>query len=349
MIGGTGVSALAHEINILDGAIIDTDELNLLKDRTDTLLDLDNVATLLTSWDTTVSDDLTVYTTFLGDVTGLYDNLQIGPSTVGNNELVRSLSYTGTLDLAGVWMIGGTQITANAYEINLLDGRSGTLLDTDNADDLLVNLLATWDTTASDDLIGSGTINYIPIWTGAGEFGTSVIYQSASKIGIGTTAPETVLSLGDTSYSFVAGGISFGDMDTGIYEVADDILAFRMAGTDALYINSNGYIGIGTSSPTAALEIAGSGGSSTISNTDGDLIMDPAQNLVINSGNVGIGTSDIINTLHVLGGAYISSGITTSSIQLTSNTAANSILVSDANGNASWTIPSSFLISVLTS
>jgi len=57
---------------------------------------------------------------------------------------------------------------------------------------------------------GSGTTNYIPLWTSSSNLGNSAIYQSGSNIGIGTTAPVSpfsVLSAGTTappSYSYLA-------------------------------------------------------------------------------------------------------------------------------------------------
>jgi len=42
---------------------------------------------------------------------------------------------------------------------------------------------------------GSGTANYIPLWTGATTQGTSTIYQSGSNVGIGTTAPGAKLTV----------------------------------------------------------------------------------------------------------------------------------------------------------
>ncbi|MGD0213494.1 MAG: tail fiber domain-containing protein [Terriglobales bacterium] len=42
---------------------------------------------------------------------------------------------------------------------------------------------------------GSGTTNYIPVWTASGTIGDSIMYQTDSRIGIGTTAPEYALDV----------------------------------------------------------------------------------------------------------------------------------------------------------
>ncbi|MFA6982046.1 MAG: helix-turn-helix domain-containing protein [Patescibacteria group bacterium] len=218
------------------------------------------LTSVLTSWDTTVSDDLTVYTTFLGDVTGLYDNLQIGPSTIGNNELVRSLSYTGTLDLAGVWMIGGAEVLSDASEINLLNGRSGTLLDT-----ILIG-----DTGAASS--GASFIGVYDEFTNSSSFYLQDILKDF----------DSVLAAGSSKWS-----------DLG----------------SLTYLTNLDY-------------------------------------------NLAVGGSDSTARFYfdyTAGSLKVTGGMTTPSLQLTSNTSANSILVSDANGNATWTIPSSFLSSILTS
>ena len=57
-----------------------------------------------------------------------------------------------------------------------------------------------WACEAISDEVGiggSGTANYIPKFTGATTLGNSVIYQTASKVGIGTTTPEYELDVNE--------------------------------------------------------------------------------------------------------------------------------------------------------
>src|SRR5690606_32186110 len=49
-----------------------------------------------TNWDTNETDDLTIATNFGGDVTGTYDNLQLGTGVVGATELASSGVTAGT-------------------------------------------------------------------------------------------------------------------------------------------------------------------------------------------------------------------------------------------------------------
>ncbi len=52
---------------------------------------------------------------------------------------------------------------------------------------------------------GGGTTNYVPLWTGTGSLGNSVMYQTSSRIGIGTTAPDRPLEVNNSAGSALIG------------------------------------------------------------------------------------------------------------------------------------------------
>jgi len=60
------------------------------------------------------------------------------------------------------------------------------------------------------NVIGTGTANYVPLWTNASTIATSSIYQSSSNIGIGTTSPTNTLQVvgGITATSITSSNIS---------------------------------------------------------------------------------------------------------------------------------------------
>jgi hypothetical protein len=86
---------------------------------------------------------------------------------------------------------------------------------------------------------GSGTTDYIPIWTGSSTLGNSKIYQVSSNVGIGTTTPAVALDVNgrvNVSKTFrilendvlaIPGGTASGNLAVGI-----QALASSSTGTD---------------------------------------------------------------------------------------------------------------------
>ena len=86
---------------------------------------------------------------------------------------------------------------------------------------------------------GSGTTNYITRWSGPNTITTSSIYESGSRIGIGTGAvlPNAVLHIS-------------GANNIGLLEIDS------VANNNILFVTGSGRVGIGTGTPRAALHIS---------------------------------------------------------------------------------------------
>jgi hypothetical protein len=94
----------------------------------------------------------------------------------------------------------------------------------------------------------------------------------------------TVLSGGTTLWTD-------GGTFTYLSSTTDDLVlgASTAASSKFFFDVSEGRLGIGTDSPQAAIDIAGT--NSTISNASGDITITPSANLIVSQGNVGMGTS----------------------------------------------------------
>ncbi len=157
-------------------------------------------------------------------------------------------------------------------------GTSAYYLTVDSSGNVIEELISSGTPT------GSGTTNYIPKWNGAVSLTDSVIYEDSGNIGIGTTSPDT-WSIGSHFYltaqagtnklaifNLVADGTNGSYLQLGnatirrasIHAIDGSHLEFSVnnsnSGTNvnpAMRIKNDGNVGIGTTSPTQALEVAG--------------------------------------------------------------------------------------------
>lgn len=88
---------------------------------------------------------------------------------------------------------------------------------------------------------GSGTANYLPIWSTSTGLGNSVLYQASSLVGIGTTTPGSKLT--------VSGGIAIGSTS------ASSTYLSKLAPDGGLIVEGN--VGLGTTGPSYKLDING--------------------------------------------------------------------------------------------
>jgi hypothetical protein len=226
-----------------------------------------------------------------GAQTQIYTNGS-GHSVLLNNTANKDFNYavTGT---GGHWFAtsganrlnigsdGTLNLISAKFKINGSAGSSGQTLTTDGSGNI------SWSSAGSGTISGSGTDNYVPRFNGTSALQNSAIFSDDNgNVGIGTTAPlydlhikmatgnsdlklESDSNAGDvrimldSANSTRNANITFYNAGTqvgGVGYVASDTMMKMWGGNnpadDHLCINSVGSVGIGTPSPSAALEIS---------------------------------------------------------------------------------------------
>jgi len=117
--------------------------------------------------------------------------------------------------------------------------------------------------SAGGGITGGGTTNKVPLWTGTTVLGDSAIAQSGTNIGIGTTSPAEKLTVsGNVNFTGkLAVGLSAAHSSIAFYNQNDAYFngavtiddTFTQSGGGASTFSGN--VGIGTTSPTATIDV----------------------------------------------------------------------------------------------
>ena len=230
----------------------------------------------------------------------------VGVSLVQNGSSITiNNTATGTTYAAG---IGLTLSSSNVFSLNLGSTNTWTALTT-----FTNGIGISGDANFTNNLKIGGTLTLTQGATDGyllkSDANGNASWIDPASLGLGTTyAAGNGLNL--SSYTFKLGGTltEATQIDTSSFGLS----FIGLGNTQSLYIASSGFIGIGTTNPTAALEIAGTSGE--ITTDSGNLTLSAGSN------NISFSNNDLINIGNLtIGGTLVSVGSTNTVSNLSSD------------------------------
>jgi hypothetical protein len=174
--------------------------------------------------------------------------------------------------------------------------------------------------TGLGSISGSGTVNFIPKFTGSAILGNSEIYDTSGNIGIGTTAPVAKLDVHDGSVGVTSSAHPGAILQLSM-EDRNEVIQFQ-----------HNLDGLGYWSRIASV-YAGHSNADLVFYTPDPGSPGYERMRITSPGNVGIGTASPAQKLDVAGTAQMTG------IKMTTSPTNGYVLTSDASGNGTWQAP----------
>ena len=188
-------------------------------------------------------------------ITGDFSN-----ATIANRVLLQSSTSNGQTSVGLI--PNGTSTQTQLIAFNSTDPANSSYIQT---------LVSATEARINSGQLGTGTNLPMTFYTGGSE---AMRIVSGGNVGIGTTSPQAKLAVSNGGaagleffVNYPGGGVgtyiqSYNRSSPGYVNTAYDAAdhSFRISGTEKMFLNSSGNLGIGTGSPNQRLQVTGSNG-----------------------------------------------------------------------------------------
>jgi trimeric autotransporter adhesin len=173
------------------------------------------------------------------------------------------LSVPYALKAADAETLGGlpasafVQTNQNAAAVNLATAKARTNASSKNANNA---------TAPAAAIAGSGTTDFIPLWTSSTNLGNSILYQTGGNVGVATKTPGAKLDTAGTAIA--VRGTSSGATGTGVFGKATNTTGVNFGVQGQTASTASGSAGVSGSNTATSGQVYGIFGSANSSTTN---------------------------------------------------------------------------------
>ncbi len=184
--------------------------------------------TITNTGDTDPSNDLTTTTTFGGDVSGVYNNLQLGSGVVGTSEIA-----DGSITDEDISSTAGIDVS------KLAAGSNGQVLVTQSGAPTWANV----STVETDPQVGTLSTGQVAFWDGTNNelTGSSNLYwdNTNNRLGIGTSSPQAGVHVDGSNVQFTNSTTGSSSTDGYVVELSGSDVQLRQNENASIQFRTN--------------------------------------------------------------------------------------------------------------